>query len=58
MSKEFVNALTTDDNIEAEQAFKTSMTTKVGDALEVKRKELSKTFVNIRNVETEDDTEV
>tara|TARA_Y100001951_G_scaffold74625_1_gene61586 strand:+ start:201 stop:377 length:177 start_codon:yes stop_codon:yes gene_type:complete len=58
MSKEFVNALSTSDNIEAEQAFKTSMTTKVGDALEVKRKELSKTFVNIRNVETEDDTEV
>ena len=58
MSKEFVNALTIDNNIEAEQAFKTSMTTKVGDALEVKRKELSKTFVNIRNVETEDDTEV
>ena len=58
MSKEFVNALSTSDNIEAEQAFKTSMTTKVGDALEVKRKELSKTFVNVRNVETEDDTEV
>ena len=58
MSKEFVNALSTSDNIEAEQAFKTSMTTKVGNALEVKRKELSKTFVNIRNVETEDDTEV
>ena len=58
MSKEFVNALSTSDNIEAEQAFKTSMTTKVGDALEVKRKELSKTFVNMRNVETEDDTEV
>ena len=58
MSKEFVNALSTSDNIEAEQAFKTSMITKVGDALEVKRKELSKTFVNIRNVETEDDTEV
>ena len=58
MSKEFVNALTIDNNIEAEQAFKTSMITKVGDALEVKRKELSKTFVNIRNVETEDDTEV
>ena len=37
MSKEFVNALSTDDNIEAEQAFKTSMITKVGDALEVKR---------------------
>ena len=58
MSKEFVNALSTSDNIEAEQAFKTSMVTKVGDALEVKRKELSKTFVNVRNVETEDDTEV
>ena len=58
MSKEFVNALSTSDNIEAEQAFKTSMITKVGDALEVKRKELSKTFVNVRNVETEDDTEV
>ena len=57
-AEEFVNSLTTDDNIKAEQAFKTSMITKVGDALEVKRKELSKTFVNMRNVETEDDTEV
>ena len=31
--------------MDAEKAFKDSMANKVGDALEVKRKEMSKTFV-------------
>ena len=46
MSKEFVDSITTGNNIDAETAFKNSMITKVGDALEIKRKEYSKTFVN------------
>ena len=45
MSREFVDSISTGDNLEAEKAFKDSVTNKVGDALEVKRKELSKTFV-------------
>ena len=36
MSKEFV----------AEKAFKDSIVSKVGDALEIKRKDISKTFVS------------
>ena len=46
MSKEFVDAVVSGNNIEAETAFKSSISTKVGDALEIKRKEYSKTFVN------------
>ena len=45
MSREFVNSIESGDNLEAEKAFKDSMTNKIGDALEVKRKEMSKTFV-------------
>jgi hypothetical protein len=45
MSKEFVDAVATGNNIEAEKAFSISMATKVGGALEVKRKELANTFV-------------
>tara|TARA_Y100001951_G_C11230923_1_gene234564 strand:- start:154 stop:321 length:168 start_codon:yes stop_codon:yes gene_type:complete len=55
MSKEFVDALAADNNLEAEKAFSISMTNKVGDALEVKRKEVSKTFVsNVLETETDD----
>ena len=46
MSKEFVDTIVAGNNIDAETAFKNSMITKVGDALEIKRKEYSKTFVN------------
>ena len=46
MSREFVDSVVSGNNIEAEAAFKSSISTKVGDALEIKRKEYSKTFVN------------
>ena len=46
MSREFVDAVVSGNNIEAETKFKNSISTKVGDALEIKRKEYSKTFVN------------
>ena len=46
MSREFVDAIAVGNNIEAETEFKNSISTKVGDALEIKRKEYSKTFVN------------
>ena len=45
MSREFVDSISVGNNLEAERAFKDSIASKVGDALEIKRKELSKTFV-------------
>ena len=46
MSREFVDAIETGNNLEAEKAFKDSVASKVGDALEIKRKDMSKTFVS------------
>ena len=51
MSREFVDSVESGNNIEAETNFKTSMSTKVGDALEIKRKEISANFV--KNVSPE-----
>ena len=45
MSREFVDSIQGGNNLGAEKAFKDSIANKVGDALEVKRKEISKTFV-------------
>ena len=45
MSKEFVDALATGNNLEAETVFKSAMSAKIGDALEIKRSEVAKTFV-------------
>ena len=55
MSREFVDSVVSGNNIEAETAFKSSISTKVGDALEIKRKEYSKTFVNNVSVEEADE---
>ena len=53
MSKEFVDALVDGNNIEAEKAFSISMATKVGDTLEVKRRELANTFVKYQDKESD-----
>jgi hypothetical protein len=45
MSREFIDAIELGKNLEAENAFKTAITTKIGDSLENKRKEISKNFV-------------
>ena len=45
MSREFVDSVALGNNVGAEKAFKDSIGNKVGDALEVRRKEISKTFV-------------
>ena len=45
MSREFVDSVASGNNLGAEKAFKDSIAGKVGDALEIKRKEVSKTFV-------------
>ena len=57
MSREFVDAVASGNNIEAEKVFTQSMASKVGDALEVKRKELSNTFVQNITAETEEETD-
>ena len=46
MSKEFVNAIEGGNNLEAEAAFKDAVAKKGGDSLEIKRKDISKTFVS------------
>ena len=58
MSREFVDAVVDGNNIEAEKVFTQSMASKVGDTLEVKRKELSNTFVNSVSKDTEETDEV
>ena len=45
MSREFVDAIVGGDNLGAEKAFSITMSSRVGDALEIKRKELANTFV-------------
>ena len=54
MSREFVDAIISGNNVEAEKSFTTSVSTKVGDALEVKRKEISSNFVKSINPEETD----
>ena len=45
MSREFIDSIASGNNLGAEKAFKDSIANKVGDALETRRKEVSKTFV-------------
>ena len=62
MSREFVDAMEKGDNLEAEAAIKNSIISKVGGALEIKRRELANTFVRTATTKTEventDDAEV
>jgi len=53
MDNEFVDALRNNNNIEAEKAFSITMGTKVGDALEVKRRELANTFIKYQDKEAD-----
>ena len=55
MSKEFVDAIVDGNNLEAEKAFSITMSSRVGSALEVKRKELANTFVNSSYIDQEAD---
>ena len=57
MSREFVDAIEVGNNIEAEKVFTQGMATKVGNTLEVKRKELSSTFVKSMSVSKEEENE-
>ena len=44
-TKDIIDALSDGDNLGAEKAFKDTIASKVGDALETKRKEVANTFV-------------
>ena len=57
MSREFVDAVISGNNVEAEKSFSTSMSTRVGDALEVKRKEISANFIKTVSPEPEETDE-
>ena len=52
-TNEVVDALSKDDHLGAETSFKTIMQQKVGDALEVKRKEVANNFVQNKKVESD-----
>ena len=55
LSEEFVKSVILDNNIEAEKAFNDSISTKVGQALEIKRREISQSIVSTKMVETKDE---
>ena len=55
-AKEFVDAISNSNNLGAEDAFKSAMSQKIGDALETKRKELSKNYAQTTPA-TEDNAE-
>ena len=57
MSREFVDAIADGNNIEAEKVFTTNIASKVGNTLEVKRKEIANTFVNSMKVKPEEENE-
>ena len=58
MSREFIDAIASDDRLDAEKIFTQTMAGKIGDSLEVKRRELSNTFVKAVTVGTEEEDEV
>ena len=51
MSREFIDAIASGNNLEAEDKFKNSISSKVGDALEFRRKELSQNFAGNNEVD-------
>ena len=57
-AENFVNELQKSNNLGAEDAFKSIMTQKVGDALEDKRKEVAGSFVKTHIPEVEEDETV
>ena len=57
-AKEFVDALQNGKNLDAEDAFKVAMSSKVGDALEDKRKEVAGSLVQNHIPEVEENETV
>ena len=54
-ASEIVDALQQDNNLDAEKKFKSVMQQKVGDALEMKRKEVANNFVATPRVEKDEE---
>jgi len=57
-AEDFVNQLQNSNNLGAEDAFKSAMTDRVGQALEMKRKEVAGSFVRNHIPEVEDNEAV
>ena len=55
MSREIVDSLSNSDNLEAESNFNSALSSKVGDALDARRKEIANTFVKTMSGENEED---
>ena len=55
--RDFVNSIGDGDNLAAETHFNSALASKVGDALETKRKEVSSTFVTHHVPEVEEDSD-
>ena len=54
-TKDIIDAFSDGDNLGAETAFKDTITSKVADALETKRKEVANTFVKTSVTQDEGD---
>jgi hypothetical protein len=54
MSREFIDAIESGDNLEAGDEFNNSISSKVGDALEFRRKEIAQTFAGNNGLVEED----
>ncbi len=57
MSKEIIDAIASGDNLGAETHFKNAVSQRVGDALEIRRKEVANTMVTQHIPEVEEDEE-
>ena len=55
MSREFIDAIESGDNLEAGDEFNNSISSKVGDALEFRRKDIAQTFAGNNDVAETDD---
>ena len=58
MSREMIDALADGDNLSTENEFKNAVSQRVGDALELKRKEVSGTMIKQHIPEVEENEEV
>tara|TARA_B100002019_G_C20900670_1_gene417956 strand:+ start:380 stop:556 length:177 start_codon:yes stop_codon:yes gene_type:complete len=58
MSREIIDALASGDNLSAENEFKNAISQKVGDALELKRKEVAGSMIKQHIPEVEENEEV
>ena len=58
MSRDMIDALANGDNLSAENEFKSAISQKIGDSLELKRKEVAGSMIKQHIPEVEEDEEV